>query len=138
MPIYCPLCERLGIEATVSIYDIEDGFYDSYGGPLPPWNKGIPHTEETKRLISEKAKLRPSSRKGAILSDETKRKISESKKGQNSGSNNPMYGRKHSDETKEKWSNLRKGQFSGSNNPMFGRKLSEETKQKIREAKKKR
>jgi hypothetical protein len=137
MPIYCPFCEALGIEATVSIYDIEDGFYDSYGEPLPPWNKGIPHTEETKRLISEKAKLRPSSRKGAILSEETKRKISESKRGQNSGHNNPMYGRKHSAETKEKWSKLRKGQNAGSNNPMFGKTHSEETKRKISKAKSK-
>jgi hypothetical protein len=79
MSIYCPLCEALGIEATVSIFDIEDGFYDSYGEPLPPWNKGIPHTEETKRLISEKAKNRPSPRKGVTLSEETKQKMREVK-----------------------------------------------------------
>ena len=131
MSIYCPLAEALGIETSVSILDIEDGFYDSYGEPLPPWNKGIPHTEETKRLISEKAKQRPSSRKGAKLSDETKRKLSESHKGKYDGLKNPMYGRKHSDETKQAWSILRKGQNVGSDNPMYGRKHSEETKRKI-------
>jgi hypothetical protein len=138
MSIYCPLAEALGISTTVSILDIEDGFFDCYGNHLPPWNKGIPHTEETKRLISEKAKLRPSSRKGAILSEETKRKISEAKKNQNSGINNPMFDRKHTDETKKAWSLLRKGQNKGKNNPMFGKKHSEETKRKISEAKTKR
>ena len=135
MTIYCPLSEALDIETTISILDIEDGFYNIYGDNLPPWNKGIEHTEETKKLISEKAKGRPSPRKGIILSDEIKKKISDSRKGQHSGSNNPMYGRKHSDETKKSWSELRKGQFCGDNNPMFGRKHSEETKRKIREAK---
>ncbi len=40
MSIYCPFCEALGIEATVSILDIPDNQYDEYGVPLPPWNKG--------------------------------------------------------------------------------------------------
>ena len=46
--------------------------------------KRKPHSEETKRLISEKKKGKPSNRKGVKLSEETIQKISESNKGQKS------------------------------------------------------
>lgn len=135
MSIYCPLSEALGIKTSISILDIKEEFSDQYYNELPPWNKGLKHTEHTKRLISEKAKGRTSPRKGVVLSEETKRKISETRKGQHAGCKNPMYGRQHSDETRENWSRIRKGRNVGENNPMYGRKHAEEKRQKIREAK---
>jgi len=83
-------------------------------------------------------------------SDETKRKISETKKSQkiiaysvnpmtqeqrehikkiNQGENNPFFGKNHTEEVKEEQS-LR---VSGTNHPMWGKKHNEETIQKIRE-----
>jgi len=44
-----------------------------------PWNKGLKHSEETKKKLSESAKKRKP-RKGFKHTDETKRKISETKK----------------------------------------------------------
>ena len=82
----------------------------------------------------------------------------------NSGTNNPFYGRKHSEETKKKIGKVHKGKklseetkkklseahkgkklseetrkrmseaTKGKNNPMYGRKLSEEAKKKIAKA----
>jgi group I intron endonuclease len=46
------------------------------------------------------------------------------------GSNNPMYGRKHSEKTRA----IFKRKKSKQNNPMFGKVTSEETKRKISEA----
>jgi group I intron endonuclease len=83
-------------------------------------------------------------------SDETKRKISETKKSQkiiaysvnpmtqeqrehlkqiNQGENNPMFGKNHTEQVKEEQS-LR---VSGLNHPMFGKKHDEETLKKIKE-----
>lgn len=46
--------------------------------------RGRTFSDEHKKKISEKAKLRPSNRKGVKLSDETKKKISEANKGKHS------------------------------------------------------
>ena len=71
---------------------------------------GKHHSDETKKLISEKAKGRTSPRKGIVLSEETKQKIRDTKaKNPQTGDRNPMFGRKHSDEAKRRWSELRKG-----------------------------
>jgi len=59
--------------------------------------RGRPLSEETKRKLSEKAKLRPSPTKGKKYSEERKIKIGLSKIG-----NKNMLGKNHSDETKEK------------------------------------
>ena len=59
----------------------------------PSWNKGIPHTEESKLKISV-------ANKGKKRSEEVKRKLSESHKGKNSWSK----GMKFSEETKKKMS----------------------------------
>ena len=65
----------------------------------------------------------------------------------NSGTNNPFYGRKHSEETKKKISEAHKGKklseehrkklseaVKGTNNPNYGKKLSEEHRKKLSEA----
>jgi len=81
----------------------------------PPWNKGIPHTEETKRKIGLSSKGRffskearknmSEAKKGKVISEETKKKMSETNKGQ-----------VRSSETKENISKSLKGKRSGKNN----------------------
>ena len=82
------------------------------------------HTEETKRIISEKAKERLKNPEnnpmyGVHRSEETKRKISEK-----------ATGRKHSEEAKQKMSKQR----AGEKNVMYGKTHTEEAKQKIAKA----
>jgi hypothetical protein len=48
------------------------------------WNRGIPHTEETKKKISEAHKGKDPHNKGIPHTDETKSKISEALKGKTS------------------------------------------------------
>lgn len=57
---------------------------DIFSTPVPPWNKGIPHTEESK----EKMRKRATGRK---LSKESRKKISKS-----------HLGKKHPEEVKKK------------------------------------
>jgi hypothetical protein len=90
--------------------------------------KGKKHLEETKKIISEKAKGKPK-RLGTKLSDETKEKIRLARIGQ-----------KMSDKTRENLSKIRKGKkltysIAGEKNPFFGKKHSEETKLMISEKK---
>lgn len=82
------------------------------------------HTEETKRIISEKAKKRfenPENNPnyGKHRSEETKKKISEK-----------AIGRKHTEEAKQKMSKQR----AGKNNVMYGKTHTEEAKEKIAKA----
>jgi len=69
--------------------------------------RGRPLSEETKRKLSEKAKLRPNPNKGKKYSEERKKKIGLSKIG-----NKYMLGKKHSDETREKMK-ISKSKISG-------------------------
>lgn len=52
-----------------------------------------------------------------------------------SGSNNPMFGKKHTEETKRKMSEARKGKRVGKNNPMFGKESPFKGKRLSKEAK---
>jgi len=83
------------------VRDIRQKISDANKGRVA-WNKGIPHTEETKQKIHEN---HPNF----------------------SGENHPMFGKHHSEETKQKMSDAK----SGENHPMFGKHHSEETKEKI-------
>ena len=78
MPIYCPFCEALGIEATVSILDIPDYAHENAIAPHGI-RKGILHTEDTKRLMSEKRQGHKPML-GKSHSDKTKQKMRESRK----------------------------------------------------------
>lgn len=72
MSIYCPLAEALGIDPSgVSILDTND--YARENALVPGIRKGMLHTEETKKLMSEKRQGR-----------------------------RPMLGKKHSEKTKQK------------------------------------
>jgi hypothetical protein len=71
------------------------------------WNKGVPHTEETKQKISKNCKGK---NKGRIFSEEHKRKIG-----------NSRLGKKHTEESKLKCSLVNKGRI-----------LSEEHKEKVK------
>lgn len=84
-----------------------NGYNMSNGGNS---NKGLKHSEETKRKISEAKKGNNTGENsywyGKHLSEETKKKLSEWHKG-----------RKHSEEVKKKMSERKKGK----NNPMYGK-----------------
>jgi group I intron endonuclease len=85
-----------------------------------------PHSEETKRKISETKKAQKILAYSVNpMTDEQRehlRKI-------NQGENNPFFGKHHTDEIKEEQS-LR---VSGTNHPMWGKKHDDDTIQKIRE-----
>lgn len=119
----------------ISEYNATDrncGYNRESGGSL---NKHM--SEETRKILSEKAKGRYVGEKNPMYgvhlkcSDETKKKLSEIM----SGSGNPMYGihLKKTDEQKKKQSEM----FSGVNNPFYGKHHSEETKKKISETRQK-
>ena len=57
---------------------------------------------------------------GCKRSEETRQKISENHT-DNSGENNPFYGKHHSEETIQKLSELAQGKYCGENNPMYGK-----------------
>jgi len=72
---------------------------------------GRRHTEETKKMISEKNK-RPSKLKGTKMSLESRMKMSETaKKRLSDPRNNPMYGKKHSEKSKRKNKLSHSGKF---------------------------
>jgi group I intron endonuclease len=81
-----------------------------------------PHSEATKRKISETKK---SQNLSTPLTEETKNKLREI----NKGDKNPMFGKTHTDKIKEDQSN----RVLGHNHPMFGKKHTDETILKIRE-----
>ena len=74
---------------------------------------GRKHSEESIRLMRQKALGRPSPNKGRPASEEQKRKQSISMKGKFSKENNPNFGRKHSEETRRKMSEIKKVQYKG-------------------------
>jgi hypothetical protein len=90
-----------------------------------------PHSEETKRKLSEAQSGENNPMFGKTHSEETKRKMAEAKRGKN----HPMFGKKLSGETKHKISEAQSGKKLGENNPMFGKKHSKETKRKMSEIK---
>jgi hypothetical protein len=124
---------------------------------------GKKHTEESKKLMSEKAKGRTMSeetkkklseiKKGTIVSEETKIKLREARKrnprstmlgkkhteewkkehSKKMKENNPFKGKKHTEETKKIISQKAKGRVA----PNKGKPHSEETKRKISEIRKK-
>lgn len=98
--------------------------------------KGKHHSEESKRLMSERMK-------GKKLSEQAKLKISKANKGKhvseevrqrlkemNSGENNPFYNKRHTDKTKQIMSEKK----IGNKGYWLGKKRSEETKRKISES----
>jgi hypothetical protein len=98
-----------------------------------PWNKGVPWSDEHKKLLSaihigktissETRKKISRARLGSKHSDETKQILSEKKKGENNhrfGKIGTMLGKTHTKEAKSK---------------MKGRRFSEEHKAKLRAAK---
>ena len=84
---------------------------------------GFKHSEESKAKISM-------IHKGRKLSDKHKKIISEN----NTGKNNPFYGKIHTEETKRKISKENSGRYDGKNNPFYGKTHTKEAIQKIKEA----
>lgn len=108
------------------------GFNMCEGGST---NSGYKHSEEMKKLLSEKKKeyYRNGGKhpmKGKHHSEESRRKNSESTKGKYCGEKHPNYGKHWSDEQKLKMSLAKRGE----NHPNWGKHLSEETREKIRQA----
>ena len=87
------------LTATIEGSD-EQAFYNGYvGGKFyRPIESYKPHTEETKKKMSEKQKGDKHHFYGKKHTEETKKKISEAML----GDKNPMFGRKHTEETKKK------------------------------------
>ena len=88
------------------LFDIEtDSFEEEFvferSGDYAPWNKGVPHTEETKELISKKMKGRPSPHRGIKRTPEMNAAKSKAMTGKKRG---PYKPRKKglSEETKQK------------------------------------
>jgi len=81
MSIYCPLAEALGIPTTVSILDIKD--YAHENSIVPGIRKGMSHSDDTKKLMSDKRKEylehNPAPMSGKKHSKDTKQKMSESR-----------------------------------------------------------
>lgn len=100
----------------------------NYGKPSS--FKGKTHTNEAKKILSDKMKGKKT-RLGAKLSDETKAKISTSHIGKTS----PLKGVPKLEETKKKISVTLSKSIMGNKNPFFGKKHTEETKRKISETK---
>jgi len=104
-----------------------------FGNPF----KGKTHSEETKKIISEKMKewnkTNNSPFKGKTHSEETKKIISEKMKEWNKTNNSPMVGKKHSEESKTLMKNARVGWHKSNINGFKGKKHSEETKKQISE-----
>lgn len=105
---------------------------------------GKHHSEETKRKIGEKSKLRGGDKHynyGKHLSEETKKKISEANK-KYKGDLNHRFGKKHTEEAKANMSKAQKGrkqtfeQIENHRQKMLGRTLSDEHKRKISEGNK--
>lgn len=118
------------------------GYNVSMGGEAPAL--GMHHTEETKRIISEKAKNMSAetrkkiseSHKGRKVDKETRQKISESLKGRETNEetrakiSESLKIRYNSEEIRKKMSESKKGE----NHPMYGKHLSEEHRRKLSKA----
>jgi leucyl aminopeptidase (aminopeptidase T) len=77
MSIYCPISEALGLPQPETTIKYNDYSHENYGA-IPGIRKGMLHTKDTKKLMSEK-------RQG----------------------HKPMLGKKHSEETKQKMKDAR-------------------------------
>lgn len=105
--IYCYITEALGIMPDsnfVFIFDINE--YEHSNNI-----SGVPHGEETKKILSEYAKARIGSKNhffGKNHSEKTKQKIRDKKLGVSSGIQ-PMLGKTHSEETKKRISESSSG-----------------------------
>ena len=100
---------------------------------------GKRHTDETKSILSEKAKIRLSDPTkngmyGKHHTDEAKQKMREARLGKPS----PLKGKHHTDEAKQKNRESHLGMYDGEKNPMYGKSHTDEAKQRISEASKKR
>ena len=68
------------------------------------WNKGISHSEETKKKMSDYWKKHGNWIKGKKMSDDVRKQMSERMIGRFAGEKHPFYGKRRSEETKKKLS----------------------------------
>lgn len=96
--------EALAIEVYETL--VPAGYNQSAGGLGTP---GRPHSEETRRKMSEKAKGRPAWNRGIPMSEEQKVKLSVAKTGVKTGQPAWNRGLHHDDEAKKKMSDAHSG-----------------------------
>lgn len=143
MPIYCPLCEALGILPPDEPIKYSSNHYFDVSVPNP--FKGQKHTEESRKAISEGLK-------GKTKTDEHKMRLSKSAKIASKESTKPQGRPKGSGKGQIPWHKGKTGVFSdevlksksekmsGEKNPMFGKsawigkKHSDETISKMKES----
>lgn len=107
------LTEEEKIRMSERVLGENNPMFGKYGELNPFYGKT--HTEETKRIISEKSK-------GRIPSDESRKKNAASTKRRHEENGHPMKGKNHTEEAKKKISETSKGRI-----------VSDETKRKMRE-----
>ena len=91
---------------------------------------GYSHTDETKRILSEKNSGENNAWYGKNLTEETRKKMRESNKNKKRKPHSEETKRKMKESAKKYWKD-RGRDISGENNPFYGKSHTEETKKKI-------
>ena len=119
------VCHRLLVKMVISTTDrgklayacwqmtkrhtVNSRTYEQLKTQLSEATKGIPKSENHKKALRKpksnttNMKGGPGRKKGTVVDPSIGRKISAAKKGKNTGSENPFYGKTHSEENKQKW-----------------------------------
>jgi len=91
---------------------------------------GYSHTEETKKLLSEKTSGKNHTWYGRKHTEESKRKMRESGKNRKRKPHSEETKKKMRESAKKYWKDVGRD-INGENNPFYGKSHTEETKKKI-------
>lgn len=111
-------------EKEAMLIELFQSHNDEFGYNIQTGGHNFSHSEETKKKIGQSNSI---ALKGKKHSEEFKKLMSEKFVGEN----NPFYGKTHTKETKQKISEARKGKCAGVEHPMYGKTHTEESIKKI-------